>query len=168
MIHTSMLDIATGGGVCSQCHGLDHTRLKELLGPPSDWGMQNLAENAEIWRYGDLEFHFSDWTVFQIFSDHNELTDGGDALSIDPWVIRRGLGRDEFEATLTDAGIPFETTTPDYGSSQRLVRTKSGAVFTFCEGSNHDESGLVAWSIRTGAEQVAADQCTARTLSPKK
>lgn len=149
MIHTSMMDIMSAGELGLRCHGVDHDGLRELVGPPSSWGTQKTPEKAEIWRFGNVEFHFSSWKVYLIFSDHDDLTDGGEFLHIDPWIVRRGLERETFQAALVRAGIAFETIAPDYDPSQRLVRTQSGAVFTFNECSLDGESGLVAWSIET-------------------
>lgn len=149
MIQTSMLDIASMGELSLRCHGVDHDGLRELVGPPSSWGPQKTREKAEIWRFGNVEFHFSNWKVYLIFSDHDDLTDGGRFLRIDPWIVRRGLERDVLQVALFEAGIACETIIPDYDPTQRLVRTQSGAVFTFNECSLDGESGLVAWSMET-------------------
>ena len=114
--------------------------FRELLGNPSDWGTQLTQERAKIWRYGDIEFHFSDWKIYLIFSDHGDMTRASESLQIDPWILRRGLALEDFKkkSALADASIPYETIIPDFDPTQRIVTTISGAKFTFTDDPNDD------------------------------
>jgi|GEM_PF-2369490 hypothetical protein len=162
MIQTSILDLASSGNLGSLCHDRNHDELRELLGSPSDWGTQTIQERAEIWRYGDIEFHFSDRKVYLIFSDHGDMTRASDSLQIDPWILRRDLALEDFQSALAAASIQYETVIPDFDPTQRIVTTISGARFTFTDNPDDDVSGLIAWSIETRAEQVVDDQSPTR------
>ncbi|NEO88705.1 MAG: hypothetical protein F6J87_31435, partial [Spirulina sp. SIO3F2] len=106
-------------------------------------------KHARIWRYGDVEFHFDHWVVWLIFSDHDNLIDGGSSLQINPWIIRRGMLCAELANGLDHEGVKFTITQPQYDSSQRLLQTEAGVVFTFIAQSEEtgQESGLVTWSM---------------------
>lgn len=153
MIQTSIRDLAASGDLGSRCHDLSHEELRTLLGAPGGWGPQATQEQAKIWRYGDIEFHFSNRKVFLIFSDHGDMTVANGSLQIDPWILRRGLALEDFESALAGASIPYETITPGFDPAQRIVTTISGARFTFSDDPDESLSGLIAWSIQTRAEQ---------------
>lgn len=144
-----MLALAQTGRLGSLGCGITQAEIQAILGSPQLWGPQQSAKQARIWRYGDVEFHFDNWRIWLIFSDHNNLTNGGSSLQLDPWIIRRGMARDELADGLDYQGIQFTITRPQYDVSQRLLQTEAGLVFTFFEPPEEtwDESGLVAWSI---------------------
>ena len=85
-----------------------------------------------------------------IFSDHENFTDGGPTLRIEPWIVRRGLSRDEFERNLKDMEVEFTVTKPDYDPSQTHIIVQSGIIFSFVDDLEEDcpDSGLVFWSTR--------------------
>ena len=147
MLETSMINVARSGELGNRCHGLDHDGLRTVIGDPTDWGAGEKQERARIWCYGDIEFHFGGWRVYMIFSDHGDMTDGGGSLHIDPWIIRRGLPRQEFQNALMLEGIEFKAAIPDHDSGQCIVTTQSGAKFTFVEHSDDEAGGLVAWVL---------------------
>lgn len=153
-----MLDVARNGGVFADCLGLDHDGLREVAGDPIDWDARHTQNRARIWRYGNIEFHFNFHRVFLVFSDHGDLTAGGDTIAIEPWIVSRGLLREQFEVALRDASIRFSTNDPDYDPFQRLVTTEGGVTFVFREGSDNEVSGLVAWSIHSPGDQSAASR----------
>ena len=150
MIHASMLELARTGDLGSLRSGMTREELRELLGAPPVWGTQQAEDRADIWRYGDIEYHFDNLAVSFIFSDHENLTDGGPTLKIDPWVVRRGLSRTEFQFMLAKQNIHFTVARPQYDDSQCHVTTDSGVVFSFVDEPDEewDESGLVSWSMR--------------------
>jgi hypothetical protein len=157
MIRTSILDLAASGDLGSLCHDLSHDELRMLLGSPSDWGTQATQERADIWRYGDIEFHFINRKVYLIFSDHGDMTLTNGSLQIDPWILRRGLALEDFESALAEASIPYETVVHDFDPTQRIVTTISGARFTFTDDPDDDFSGLTAWSIQTRTEPAPSN-----------
>ncbi len=155
MIHASMLELARSGKFGPLRHGMTHDELRELLGSPPLWGTQQTEDRARIWRYGDIEFHFEAWAVSFIFSHHKNMTDGGPTMTIDPWTVRRGLPRHEFERHLAQHGVNFTVARWQYDTSQQHITTDSGVVFSFVVEPEEewDQSGLVWWSTRKQAEQ---------------
>lgn len=104
----------------------------------------------DIWRYGDIEYHFDNLAVSFMFSDHENLTDGGSTLKIDPWIVRRGLSRTELNSC--SQSKTFTSLLPDRNTMipECHVTTDSGVVFSFVDEPEEewDESGLVWWSTR--------------------
>lgn len=151
MIKTSMLDFARTGRIGPIHCGLPREDLRKLLGDPPNWGLASSpAAQAQIWRYGNVEFHFNDLeNVYLIFSDHDHLTDGGDTLCLDPWVIQKELPRAQFEAELVRVGIDFVVVRPAYDPNQRIIETVAKVNFVFMEEyeSFGPPRGLVSWSI---------------------
>ena len=109
---------------------------------------ETIDEMIRAWRYGDIEFHFDNWTVSRFFSDHGNLTDGGPTLKIDPWIVLRGLLRDAFEQHLKQQSIVFTVASAQYDPLQQHVATDSGVVFSFVGEPEEQQgpSGLIWWS----------------------
>ncbi len=145
-----MFELARTGDFGPLRAGVTRKELRELLGDPPLWGTQQTVDRADIWRYGDIECHFGNSAVSFIFSDHENLTDGGSTLKIDPWVIRRGLPRTELEILLEKQGVCFTVARFQYDVAQCHITTDSGVVFSFVDKPENewDESGLVWWSTR--------------------
>jgi hypothetical protein len=148
MIRISMLDVATTGTFCELKKGLPRNELQHLLGIPDLWGTQEKLSIADLWRYGNIEFHFCDHQVSFIFSDGDDLCNGGKMLSIDPWIIRKGMPLKEFTDTLTQINIQFTTGQYQYDDNQQIVTTSHGAIFSFVVVSENpdDPLGLFWWS----------------------
>ena len=152
MIKTSMLDFARTGRMGPIHCGLPREDLRKLLGDPPNWAAPaSSASRAKIWRYGDVEFHFSKdlQNVWMIFSDHDHLADGGDTLCLEPWVIQKELPRAQFEAELAGAGIDFVVVHPADDPGQRIIVTFAKVNFLFLEenDSGGPPRGLFGWSI---------------------
>ncbi len=79
-----MLELVRSGMFGPLRHGMTREELRHLLGAPPLWGTQQSEDHADIWRYGDIEFHFDKLEVSFIFSDQENLTGGSSALEIDP------------------------------------------------------------------------------------
>ncbi len=142
-----MLEIARSGDGALGCMGLDHSALQDQLGLPTMWGPEDDVQRAHIWRYGDIEFHFHDWKVCLICSDHGELTDGGESLTINPWVVNAGLPLSDFEKALKDHSIEFEKTSPVSDPSMVWVVTQESVKFTFAQDSDSAPMRLAGWSL---------------------
>jgi hypothetical protein len=149
MVHASMLKFAQSGILGQLWLGMPRAKLQNLLGLAPDWSAGTARGRADIWRYGDLEFHFHDGRVSLVFSDHENLTEGGPTLKIDPWIICRGLSRIDFENHLRRLAISYTSHIPSYDITQRIVTTAAGARFGFVDQpeDNSDQSGLICWSI---------------------
>lgn len=148
-----MLDFARSALLGPIHCGLPREELRKLLGEPPDWACPaNSASQARIWRYGDVEFCFGDdlKDVLMIYSDHEDLTSGGGTLHLDPWVIRRGLGRSQLEDALARMGVDFAVERPAYDTRQRLLVTAANVTFNFMEEPEEpgEPCGLFAWAAR--------------------
>jgi len=151
MIKASMLDFARTGRMGPIHCGLPREDLRKLLGDPPNWAAPaSSASRAKLWRYGDVEFHFFDLqNVGMIFSDHDNLADGGDTLCLDPWVIQKELPRAQFEADLAGVGIDFVFVHPAFDPSQSIILTIAKVNFLFIEKQESfgPPPGLCSWSI---------------------
>jgi hypothetical protein len=157
MIKASMLDLARTGQLGPLRCGLSKADLRTLLGDPPDWSMSKkvkIGSGAKIWRYGNVEFHFPDQAgqfLWMIFSDHDDLTDGGDAFSLDSWAVRKGISLSEFELELTQAGVQYVVEQPDFDPRRRLVVTSAKVTFgSLQEPEEGERSGLFNWSVAAG------------------
>jgi hypothetical protein len=149
MIKVSMLEFIRTGEFGSLRLGSTRGEVKALLGDPPDWVADDPKASSRIWRFGDIEFYFSDDTLVMIFTDHDNRSTGTDALVIDPWILREGLMRKEFEEGLTREGIAFASTQWDIDPSQFHVKMDSGVQFSFVDEpeDEFDEPGLVSWHV---------------------
>jgi hypothetical protein len=77
-----------------------------------------------------------------------ELPTGGGNLTIEPWVIRGGMARSEFEGRLDAAHIRFQPISRPAGNTSAL-RVGAGVEFLFIEEATpHDPPpGLFALSF---------------------
>ena len=56
---------------------------------PDDFGCGNTIQEAKIWRYGSMEFHFDKERLTMIFSDYIENLSIGDNLILDKWILNK-------------------------------------------------------------------------------
>lgn len=83
-----------------------------LLGEPDDFGPKAPYMWADIWQYGDIEFHFEKKSreLFLIFCDYIPLPGKESAVvNLDPWIFAgpKPPARSAIEQGLQDAGISF-------------------------------------------------------------
>ena len=88
-----------------------------------------------------------------LYSDHNHMGKGAGLLDIDPWIVRRGLHRRDFEDELKTESIPYASKLHEIDECQHVVITHSGARFSFIEDSDEYSIGLDSWAIAAQAEQ---------------
>lgn len=149
MICTSMLELVRTGKFGPLHRGVARAAVRDMLGSPPAWGMEHSVEQATIWRYGDIELHFTDDVLSWIFSDQEDFTDGGETLRVDSWVVHRGLQLKEFESHLNNVDVDFTVAIPDYDSTQTHVICASGARFAFANETGEAMLGLVSWHTQT-------------------
>jgi hypothetical protein len=147
-VSVSMLEFASSGTFSKLRKGLPRNELQQLLGIPDLWGTQYKLAIADLWRYGNVEFHFCDHQISFIFSDGNDLCDGGKVLTIDPWIVRKGIALREFTDALAQMDMPFTTEQYQYDETQQIVTTSGGAIFSFVVSPENqgDPLGLFWWS----------------------
>lgn len=160
MISISFREFVVTGKFGPVQPGMTRSDVERLLGEPEAWGTAGQPEIAAIWKYGEIEFHFSGDELCSIFSDQGFLTDGGEICRIDPWIIRAGLPLAEFQAALEAADIGYAVSQPSYDARQRFVLTSTNIQFGFLEGEDseypNETSGLRSWSQRMNADRAAA------------
>ena len=149
MIKVSMLEFIKTGEFGPLCLGATRDEVKALLGDPPVWVAEESRDSSRIWRFGDVEFYFADDTLVMIFTDHDDRSKGTDALVIDPWIVREGLMRKQFEKELTREGVAFASAQWNIDPSQFHVKIDSGVQFSFVDEPEDecDELGLVAWHV---------------------
>jgi hypothetical protein len=152
MISISLGDFVATGMFGPIQLGMTRSEIEELIAPPALWGIERRRDIATIWRYGEIEFYFLDHRLRMIFTDHDSLTNCGGTCEIDPWLIRPGLRRNEFEAALQAGNIGFEVSQPAYDTRQRLVLTSTSVEFAFLEDTDPEcpgeQLGLFSWNHR--------------------
>jgi len=135
MIAISLLDFIRTGCFGTVDGPITRSELLQRLGEPDDFGCGPCRSKAGIWRYGDIEFHFSskrsDATLCLVFSDGFDIPRGGTKIELDPWIICRKLKQVELESALHKLGLSFETVVPDYDESQCLILVEPGITLGF-------------------------------------
>jgi hypothetical protein len=114
--------------------GLNHASTREsvrkALGEPDATGVTSRTEKEPlIWLCGGVELHFNkEGRLWLIHFDRPNVPPKGNAtLTIEPWIVREGLGHEEFRREASAADIALT----DEGSLR--VRTSGGVVLTFSE-----------------------------------
>jgi hypothetical protein len=90
--------------------GADRAIVETTFGPPDDFDAGSPSpEGAQIWKYGDVEFHFERDQVWLIhidrFSGSGATPIGSAGLDLDPWVTADGLALDTFVDALKQSGL---------------------------------------------------------------
>ena len=156
MPQASMLQLARTGVFGPIRLGMRHGDLERLLGTPPLWGPQSGVQRAKVWRYGDVEFHFADWQLHTIFSDHDTLSHGGPTLRIAPWLVRPGLSIAELEEELSRLQIAYTIDRPAALPGLCLVTTTAGLKFTLLDEPEDTDSscGLIAWGLSASSVSI--------------
>jgi hypothetical protein len=132
--------------------------IAELLGEPDDYSSNSRARQRKrlppaIWKYGDIELHFTDATnrLYLIFLEHFTIPSGGSKLELDPWIIQQSLTAESLEQALVHEQIPVHWDRQPYDEQEIVrLRTGVGVEFLFTTASMSDElpAGLRAISYR--------------------
>ena len=115
--------------------GISRAELQDCLGEPKNWGPAKKAkQNAEIWKYGDVEFYFDDSdTLWMIFADHIENLRGGSAIEIDPWIFHGGLLAAAALDSFSAAAIPYERIHETLDDDTERYRVGAGVELIFAD-----------------------------------
>lgn len=127
--------------------GTQRNTVQVALGDPTDLGLPpTTLATADIWKYGDFEFHFFDDTVISIFTDWFEVPTAGPALKIDPWILHAGLVRSDFQQALTQADLPFTVRPSRHNEDETEIITAGDVCFAFRNRENEwGSAGLCAF-----------------------
>lgn len=90
--------------------GAERSFVETTFGPPDDFDAESQGpQSAQIWKYGDVEFHFDSDRVWLIHIDRFSGSDarpaGNAGLELDPWVTADGLPLDAFVDALKQSGL---------------------------------------------------------------
>jgi hypothetical protein len=141
----SLLDFAKTGQFGPITIGSTRTEVRTAFGDPTDYTARQPMELADVWRYGDLEIHFTDELVSLLYSDGFDIPEGGPTLKIDPWIIRRRLPLNDWERAAPSAGLEFDSAEDQINPRCIIVTTTAGVFFHF--GIEEDPEGLYVFGI---------------------
>ncbi|NOK02958.1 MULTISPECIES: hypothetical protein [Myxococcus] len=124
-----IVEARLGGAAVSM--GRDDVRQR--LGAPDQWGVEETVERASIWRYGNFELHFGeDGRCWMIFSDYaQEGLDAGPGRTLDLWLFADGPDDSVVSARLRADGLSV-----DEGIERDRRRLRVGAAKLFFD-HNH-------------------------------
>ena len=91
--------------------GADRSFVETSFGAPDDFDAESPGPLcAQIWKYGDVEFHFDGDRVWLIhidqFSGSDARPTGNAGLDLDPWLTADRLPLDAFVDALKQSGLP--------------------------------------------------------------
>ncbi len=140
MISVSMMEFLRTGAFGPIHLGMPRTDVEEILAPPNAMSTTT-SDNGlpAIWKYGDIEMHFEpNDNLSSIYTDEFDVPSGGQAIDLDPWILRRGIPWSEVEPQLAARHISYSErgkTTPYDNATTRIVMD-SGVELIF---ENHVE-----------------------------
>ena len=146
----ALRDLCVHGSLDSVVIGSTQSAVLQSLGPPDAvGGTSNRSPEPRIWKYGDLEVHFSQRSVSLLHLDtfsgaHHEPV-GTPSLFLDPWIIAGGLVLLHFRRALASEQLAFSVTARR-ALGQRIVEFRSGTQVGFL---NHRGSFRLVYLSRS-------------------
>jgi hypothetical protein len=67
--------------------GKDKNWILNNFPEPEDYEAGKTLESARLWRYGNIEFHFENHILTQIFTNCIDTIDGGEHIELDKWIF---------------------------------------------------------------------------------
>ena len=125
--------------------GLHEDEVAELLGKPDAvGGTSRKYRKPSLWKYGDIELVFDRQTrelcLIVINFWEPKIPSGGDAINLNPWIIKGGLRLSQLTSFLADEGIEYcEVQSINFGARQLLVGSSITLIF------NEDEEEFPEW-----------------------
>ncbi len=137
--------------------GSSRDDVQRAFGPPDDRDAQApTAEDALIWKYGDIELHFDERgahaSLWLIHADSfAAVPRGGPRVDLDPWIVSRTLCKDVAEVELTKACVAYASGRYEYDSDLDELHTSAGVSLLFSAeyGQGRRDRLLVAMSLST-------------------
>ena len=134
----SMQDFLRTGEFGPVCLGFSRRQLRGHLGEPEDWGPAPRAmHNAGIWKYGDIEFHFSGDALWLISVDDVKTLYGGTAIDLDPWILDGGTSAEQVLEGLAAANIAYERISWAHEDATERFRVGAGVQLLFLDETQH-------------------------------
>jgi len=125
--------------------GMHEGEVAALLGTPDAvGGTSRKYRKPSLWVYGDVELFFDRQTrrlrLMVINFWEPKIPSGGEAINLDPWVIRGGLPFSGLTRALDREGIEYRETEPvNFGTRQLSVGSRITLIF------NEDEEEFPDW-----------------------
>lgn len=141
----SLRDFAATGKFGAIELGTRRANVRDILSEPPNWGAPSEnPERAAIWKYGDIEFYFSEDVLWMIFTDDFNIPRGCEQFELDAWKVKSNCTPNEMKAYLSEENIAYRVENfPYIDSSVRLI-CESGTTMTF---GSEDSGGLKMFSI---------------------
>ena len=137
-VSVSMQDFLRTGEFGPVCLGISRRQVRGHLGEPEDWGPAPRAKhNAGIWKYGDIEFHFSGDALWLIFANPVEKLHGGRAIDLDPWVLDGDASVNQVLEGLAAADIAYERIPWAHEDATGRFRVGAGVELLFLDETQH-------------------------------
>ncbi len=128
----SLKEFIQNGSLGSLQVGDSRATVLSNLGAPHLWHANATNfQNADIWKYGDVEFYFQNDALWMIFMDDFIVPTGGATLELDPWIISGQLACADAEKHLRASAISYRREDfPFCDNGVRLI-TAAGTTLTF-------------------------------------
>jgi len=113
--------------------GCDKAWIINNFPAPDDWSVSERFEEATIWRYGDIEFHFNENTLWLIFTDQIVNLNGGVSLNLDKWILQqqRPTKFEEIIHELNLLGVNYYVQNQVLEGRSEIQIQKSGVKLSF-------------------------------------
>lgn len=111
--------------------GITRSAVEQELGLPDEWGGQRNCQSADIWKYGDIEFHFRRNALRMIFMDDFTVPIGGEKVQLEAWIVNGELAIAEAQSALMAAAIPFTHEEFPYKDNGIRLITSANTIFSF-------------------------------------
>lgn len=128
----SLRDFAATGKFGDIEPGITRAAVRDILGSPPDWSAPfDNFEAAAIWKYGDIEFYFSDDVLWMIFTDDFEIPRGCAQFELDAWEVKRDCTPSQMEQYLSTARINYRVEVFPYIDNGVRLICENGTTMTF-------------------------------------
>ncbi len=143
------------------------------LGKTKEWVIHNFPDpdgyldhssvfKDDIWRYGNIEFHFHQEELFLIYSDYVDTLAGGDSLELEKWFLSKPTQFDLLCVMrfLNEERVDFAKKTSTAIPSSVVLELTSGVDLGFAL-EEEEEEDYLAYCNRSKSE----DQSKFRLIS---
>lgn len=114
---------------------MTRSQCVDLLGSPEDWGRGKRKENASIYKWSGLEFHFSEEELFLVWSDTEfdlrRLFGDGFDWPIKPERIQRLF--EEYEICFTESQKQFYDQVERVGRKELSFKLENDLTIYFLD-----------------------------------
>lgn len=118
--------------------GMTREQVAACLGEPEHRSVPTRGQRIPaIWKYGDIEFHFSGNNLWLIFADNVEELDGGRAIKLDSWLLRGSATISQVMSALTAAGMSSDPIEWPHDDGTKRFRVGAGVELLFQNKSEH-------------------------------